>query len=868
LKTGPTRGTCGDATIAARGRTRGYTNGAMTNHRAFARQGRRLLLPVGAGLIALLAAGCDRSTGAAQAGPQEADGDGPADFGAFLTWAEERLREPVPEVELPTPAPRTEPKWPVVRLDDLRAVRKARRQSGWQPTQESQEALAALGPFRSEQPSASFRVRAARSPTRDGQQAIELGIGGFRVRCERVGAIELELRVPFGREVTLAWGKAGQIVVPLSTNDDFETVRVLTDGFAEWEGPLEAITLVTDGPGQPGAVIEIRALRFLPRSNAYTEAMGVKRVRLGSELRTALYMHAPGAITYEDVELPLDARLQVGLGAVSQADRSADVAATAGAQFTITVARQGAEEVVLRETIAPTEQWTDFSASLKKWSGQDVTITLRCSSKAPGAVAFWANPILYEPADDAPIFVVYLIDTLAGEHISLLGYPRQTMPRLTALAEQGAWFPAMYSNSSRTIESIPDLMLSMPTERHGVHHNSTAAQPELDTLAELLRGQGFATVSFCTNVNAGPRQGMDQGFDTFIDKIGYWWTGGDRTVPLDEAMRWVETHRERPMFLYVHTAEPHAPYAPPEGYQGRFDPDYDGDIDGTYNRATTFRNIRNPQAQLRDLQHVAALYDEELLYADARLGMFLDRLGQAGVTPRLDVLVTSDHGEEFLQHGTWEHGLNVHNEQTRVPLVAFGRSVRPQGRIEAPAQVMDILPTVLDLLGAAPPPRPLGGVSLAPLLRGEGQGPAERLLYGSNHNYRIERNLIEYYVIEPGAWKLLYGSRPVPSTSGAESRWALYDLKQDPTERVSVLSEHPDVARRLIDAVLRWRRDNPPYARTPDVTVIDAAQIRDLQNLGYVGGAHDDHDHEPPEQPREASPAGPASQPSEEPPPE
>ncbi|MFQ5806306.1 MAG: sulfatase-like hydrolase/transferase [Phycisphaerae bacterium] len=815
----------------------------------------------------LAAAGCsdpdpvNSSDGSQRpATPKDPLANAPAEWSAFLRWAEKQLQTRPQAVPLPDAPNTAQPRWALVRLDDAAAFRKAAKTCNWTAPALGSSALAEVGPLRSDQPTPRFRVTPAPKATPDGKDSLSLTIHGLELRREDVGSVELTMSVPFGRHVTLKWSKAGTVPVPVEAHDRPFAVHVLTDGFAEWRGPLRTFSIITDGRSQ-GGLIEIHSLRFMPRRASYPEPIGIKRVRLGHEIRTAIYTHCPAEITFDRVLVPPNAKLHVGIGHVTGTDPGVSNNGATETSFEITVSQRGEPQTVLAQQIDTNETWTDASASLAPWGGQEVTLTLKCTSARPDTVAFWANPIIYEPVADPPMVVLYLIDTVASEHVNFHGYARETMPRLTTMAAHGVWFSQMFSNSSRTIESIPDLMLSMPVERHGVHHNSTLAPEGLMTIAEALRAAGFATASFCTNVNAGPRQGMDQGFDTFVDKIGYYWTSYDRTIPLDEVLGWIEQHDDRPLFLYVHTAEPHAPYTPPAGFAGHFDPNYTGRIDGSFR---TFRAIRDLVAQQRDLQHVVALYDEEILYSDARFGTFLDALQKKGLLAKTHFFVTSDHGEEFLQHGHWEHGLNLHNEQTRVPLVAYGPTFASGVRVDAPVQLFDVMPTILDLFDL-PVPYPLAGRSLLPLLRGAsdsgkptgGARAANSLLdvlharkvYASNHNYRISRKLIEYSVIEAGRWKLLYGAREFPMyPSGPRSRFLLFDLEADRFERRNVIHDRPEVARRLIADLVRWRAGQLPYdpgVRAP--TEIDRAQMEQLQALGYVGDdTTEDHlDDEP-----------------------
>ena len=790
-----------------------------------------------AGLL-LATTGCSRSSETdtkTVAGAVDVLAGAPGSFPDFLIWAGQRLQEQPSPVAIPTPA-EVPQRWRVIHLDDVAASGVAGVTSSWVAKTASARPLAELGPFRSDRPAPpAFAVRQVPKLTPDGRDALAMVITGLDLACADIGSIELTMKVPFGRHIEMNWKKAGVILIPVESHDKPFTVRVMTDDFAEWNGRLGRIGLNTDGMGR--GVVEISRVRFLPREDSYPEATGVKRVRLGHVIRSAVYAHQGTQIKFGRLRLPDGARFNADLGCVAGADGSTTT-------FELTIQDGEKSEKVLSASVTSGAGWSNVSADLSRWGGRDVDVTMRVVPASPGAVGFWGNPVIYQPVEKPPILIVYLIDTLAAEHMSLYGFQRDTAPALSALAAEGVLFAHAFSNSSRTVESIPDLMLSLHTERNGVHHNSTPAPPELVTIADSLRAAGMATVSFCTNVNAGPRQGMDQGFDTFVDKIGYYWTHVDRTVPIEEVVAWMDAHADRPMFLYIHTAEPHAPYTPPEGFAGRFDPHYTGSIDGTYDRRHGFHSIRRPRERLRDLRHVVALYDEEILYADHRFKLFADRLRARGDWPRVRLLVTADHGEEFLQHGMWEHGTDLHNEQTRVPLIAAGPGLRRGVQVHVPVQLVDIMPTILDMYGL-PAPYALDGQSLWPVVSASG-GPLAaaqdslraRQIYGSNHNYQITHNLIEYYVIEGGRWKLLYGWRTHPiGPDGPDSHFMLFDLNADPRERENLIATHQDLARRLVGDLVRWRVAQHVYdAGRKGPTQIDTAQMRQLQQLGYIGG--------------------------------
>jgi len=782
----------------------------------------------------------------------------PKEWPRFLTWAETELAKTSAPVPLPDQPRMAENRWKVIRLAEQ--LPQAEVKCDWHAAPSAAEALASVGPFRSDPP----KTAAA------GTRMHRLHIAGFDLHREQVGCMVLEIRQTRGAHFDLIWSRAGRIRVPVPDNEHFHTLRLTTDGLAEWVGPLHELRI--EAEAEADCVIEIRAVRFLSREDSFPGGVGVRRLSLDRQARDALYLHGPAEVRFAGVVVPPDGKFQAGLalvggetaatkGADSQSEpKPADpevgrygqptdgAAATQGApkntaaRFELLVDEAGRRTQVLDERIEAPDRWREVGASLEPWAGKTITLILRIEADHPGLVACWGDPVVYEPVENPPRTLIYLIDALGAKHIDLYGYDRPTMPHLRALAGRGICFLKAWSNSPLTVESVADLMLSMPTERHGVWHPSAAAPSELVTLAEALRAAGFATASFCTNVNAGPRQGMDQGFDSFFDRIGYWWMGQvDRTVPIEDVVSWLTAHRDRPTFVYVHTAEPHAPYTPPEELADRFDPDYDGPFDGTYHGKHGFRKARSR----RDLRHVVALYDAEVAYADERLGAFWDALAAAGLTEGLNLFVTADHGEAFREHGTWEHGKSLYEELLRIPLVAVGPAVAARGRCEVPVQLHDLMPTLLDLYGV-PQPYPLAGNSLRPLLVAEdsgsdGAGSADRealerrYVFASNHNFR-GTGVIEHALLVEGRWKLMYQREVGTGRDKGRGRFLLFDLANDAAEKDNIIDEQQELARRLIGRLLERRRAQAPFdGESQDETIeMSPEQLEQLKSLGYI----------------------------------
>ncbi|MFM7143155.1 MAG: sulfatase, partial [Alphaproteobacteria bacterium] len=230
------------------------------------------------------------------------------------------------------------------------------------------------------------------------------------------------------------------------------------------------------------------------------------------------------------------------------------------------------------------------------------------------------------------------------------------------------------------------------------------------TLAERFRTAGWSTRAFVTNVQLIPHAlGFDRGFERFLA-----FPGGEGAMLATTAevnphlLRELETSHDEPLFLYVHTIDPHAPYDPPACYEGLFgDPAYDGSI-GT--RDTFAAYLRARTMSPADVARVRDLYDEEVRFQDEMLGTLLDRLAATGLDRETMVVVVADHGEELGDHGDWEHGQRAWEELLHVPLVVRwpGRPDLAGRRVTEPVQIVDLLPTLLASFGLPPAPEAKG----------------------------------------------------------------------------------------------------------------------------------------------------------------
>ena len=759
--------------------------------------------------------------------------EAPAEWSAFEKWVIKEIQAIRETVPLPTDPTLAQPHNPCTRLEPIVAM--ANINSTWSGDQEEAKPILTLGPFRSDQNSPQFKAEKAFD--RQFGWGCQMAVTGFEIDAGKIGRISIRLRAPAGKHIDLRWAEDGFARLPIPDNRQIWPLELDTNGLTRWEGTIRNMLVRTDGFAEDG-VVEIESIQFWSRENVFPKPVGRGSYSIDTLRRYTIYAHSPAEIRFPNFTVPQDGKFTASLAAVFP-DRLMETADAGGAttHFTVMVESDGESKTVLDREIPVGALWEETSISLAQWSGRKIAFTLKSWSDDERVVALWGNPTIYQPVTDPPIMILYLIDAFAAKHASLYGYSRPTTPTLEKLAADGVWFANNYANSPVTITSVPNTQLSMPAERHGVFHSSIYAPLELISIADAMSAAGFATASFITNANAGARQNMDQGFDEYSPYAMFHTlerTSADRTVPIDEVLDWFERHRDRPTFAYIHTCEPHAPYSPPPGYAGHFDPDYTGGIDGTLDAHHGYFAAKSQ----RDIEHIRALYDEECLFADEQLGRFLQRMHDAGFGPRVNLFVIADHGEELQEHGHWGHGEGLYDEVLRVPFVTHGPLVTARGRQNIPSNLYDIMPTILDLFGM-PQPYPMQGVSLKSLLQKDaGAPPAElspqRTLIVSHHRYR-GRNQIEYAVIEANRWKLHYRymwddqpAYPDPA------RFELYDLQADPEEKHNLIDQHHDIARRLMCKLVGYAQKQHPYPSQQEGLLFDPEQLENLKAGNYI----------------------------------
>lgn len=354
-------------------------------------------------------------------------------------------------------------------------------------------------------------------------------------------------------------------------------------------------------------------------------------------------------------------------------------------------------ETLYEQTVTSPEHWTQTSLDVSQWRGRKVRFVFEAEGPVEN-VAFWSNPILRAPPQK-PLNVIFIIeDSLRADHLSTYGYSRPTSPVKDAFAREGVAFEYAFSQATKTRPSCPTIMTSLYPTATGVWRSRAVLSPSYLTLAEIMRHQGFATTAFLQNPNAGGDAGLNQGFGT---SLSHWGPnmGKPRTEKFytDQVFPWLDSVGDRNFFLYLHIIDPHVAYDPPEQFRHWFE-----ETKNLKNQTPVRRtHLYDPPGLAEPtLEGRNALYDGEIAANDFWFGKFLDRLKEKGLYENTLIVFTSDHGEYLGEKLMWEHHPPGYIHALHVPLIAVYPPLFPKAkRIGTPVQLIDIMPTILEIAG-------------------------------------------------------------------------------------------------------------------------------------------------------------------------
>jgi len=417
------------------------------------------------------------------------------------------------------------------------------------------------------------------------------------------------------------------------------------------------------------------------------------------------------------------------------------------------------------------------------------------------------------------VFIV--IDSLRPDHLGCYGYLRPTSPTIDQLSKESILFTQAISPSTVTLLSVPSILTSTLPTTHMVYDWEATLNPSLKTVAQILKEKGYRTAFFSNHGIVGKIKGLEKGFDVFLDEGEL---SSDKLT--QRAIRWIEKKGKNPFFVYLHYMSVHVPYRPPPPYDQIFLKDAlykeeqevpiseDERGKGKIPNFLAQKGITNPS-------YYVALYDGGIRYTDAQIARLLGWLKEKGFYKRTLILITADHGEFLGEHNLYFcHGEKPYDTVLRVPLIMRFPNLPPQ-KIERQVSTLDIVPTILEVLGINSPS--MEGVSLLPLLQGK-----KNFLHP--YIFSLSGNIPEktgYSSVREEGWKLIHIKRP----EGED--YQLFDLTQDPQEEKDVKNLRKDKYRELKSILQNWEREVwRKFLSSPRVK--EEEILKRLRGLGYL----------------------------------
>lgn len=406
------------------------------------------------------------------------------------------------------------------------------------------------------------------------------------------------------------------------------------------------------------------------------------------------------------------------------------------------------------------------------------------------------------PTDGRLNLLLITVDTLRADHLSSYGYERATSPAMDQLAATGVLFEQAHATSSWTLPSLASLIGSAWPMNHRCLGDNRPLPKRIETLAEHLSKAGYRTGAIANHIFLGRRYQMDQGYADYDDELALRFTeriASHKAITseavTDKAIGWLDGQASTPgpWHLWLHYFDPHFRYqAHPE-------------------HPTSF-----------DLNTPEDLYDGEIAFTDHHIGRLFDYLKQAGLAEDTAIVLVSDHGEEFQEHGGSMHRRTLFEEVLRVPLIIKVPGL-PSGRVSTSVSIVDVAPTLLELAGIAPS-LAYAGTSLVPALRGERMAPRPHTALLSEPNIKLEA-LIQ------GDWKLIRDHK--------HGRTLLFNLVNDPLEQDDLASNQRQLCISMQRTMVELRKaaseQSDPESQAALIQ-LNQADSSTLNSLGYGGG--------------------------------
>jgi arylsulfatase A-like enzyme len=644
---------------------------------------------------------------------------------------------------------------------------------------------------------------------------------------------------------------------PLIAGEEMRTYVLRTTASVPATFARHVVIRPTDAPG---ATFEIESVRVVFRREHLAGVnAGLGWHGMSEVYREALVARAPDALSF-DVHVPARPRLELAVGTIEESPVT----------FRVTARDRGDKaEVLLERTVTVPHRWETATVDLARLAGRDVTLVLGLASEKPRALGFWGTPVIRSvpeksadaggarmPARPQGVILVWM-DTLRRDHLPMYGYARPTSPLLARMAAEGSLFDDCVAQATWTKASGPSILTGLYPSTHGVQSFNDLLPSSATTIAEVYRQAGYSTLGLATIQFVGKFSNQHQGFEELHEQGSFPERQAGSTkaarTEIDRLIPWLAAHRDVPFFVLLHLVDPHSPHRPYPPYDSTFgDPrgraEHEQQLEKVrpFIRNAVMRRFGMPSRDElvgagvdpeRYIAYEKDAYDGSIRGMDAELGRLRERLGELGLDRRTLIAFLADHGEEFLEHGRSFHNQGIYGELTNVPLFFWWPGGVPAGtRVPETVELIDVMPTLLELSGLAAP-KGIQGASLVSLMRG-GPGaragwPRPAITEASGRPDPGVSTVEESYAISLDGWKLAHHV----ARTADRPEFELFERRKDPLDTTDVAAQHPDIVARLTRELEAWRKMALSARLKPDsalASTVSGEELERLRALGYV----------------------------------
>ena len=656
---------------------------------------------------------------------------------------------------------------------------------------------------------------------------------------------------------------------PVVSDGTVQTYRVRLDRGSPPEEPIRQIALWLRP--RDLASIDILSITLTTKVANYADEGAAARAEIRNGIhRQALYTHMPGRVEYR-VKIPDGGRLDFAMGVLRE-----DVPVT----FRVTAIRDGAgggPTALFEEHYAGKEAWGQRSVDLSDFAGQTVTLGLEADSEDEGRVALWGAPTVTGGGQSPlPNVVFYVFDGGAADYMSVYGYNRRTTPILERLASEGVVFERAYSNSGWTLPSTASFMTSLQSSvTGGLPGIGNPVPAEAVTMAEHMHRAGYQTAVFTGNPNAGTLSDLQRGVDLIReDWNDFSYVGQNNHKESSKYLHegfwsWREDYPSQPFWAHFQTTDIHwdFPAPPPFGRLFVTADEWDSWSE-SLERLPRFGgfgpNPYTPAWASLGISRTAfysvakGLYDEAMAHNDYQLGRLIDRLKAEGEWENTLLIIGGDHSMDALDDmglglndslpPRWSRPI-LRSTRSRVPLMfVWPGHIEGGQRIDHPVSMIDVLPTLLDLLGL-PPAEIAQGQSLAPLMLGREGWEPRPVIFDQFYADLETGELSGRIEVVNGRWgaSLQIGDTPygrlpprilrILGSLSRPSPLLLYDLWNDPKALWSLHEERPDLVQKytaFLEEQFEAHMALGQYFTSSGEVELTPEQQQTLRSLGYI----------------------------------